>query len=347
MQATIDTDRLKEAVDLRDLAGRYVTLRQESATEQSGPCPRCGGEDRFHVKAETFFCRQCYPLGNGQAHDAIAFLQWAGVVHDFKAACAILAGGAIPTTTTPRKATPVVKADPPLWDTPVWQADARREIEAAQAHLDVSAGELARGYLLARGLHPLTWRAWGLGYGSAWDRELKERRPAIVLPWRRDRVTAIKYRFLDSGGLRYTSKAGGQCIAFGLGLAGKHHQTLWLIEGELNAISLWQALTRAGCVNWDVVSFGAEHGATSPVIRSLAGNYRQVIVWADDPGQVASDMRAIPDAFGLRSPEYDGQKLDANALLQRGILAEFARAAWARFDQDPAYTARLWAELGA
>ena len=33
----IDTQRIKEAIDLRDLADRYTTLRRESASEQSTP----------------------------------------------------------------------------------------------------------------------------------------------------------------------------------------------------------------------------------------------------------------------------------------------------------------------
>lgn len=134
------------------------------------------------------------------------------------------------------------------------------------------------------------------------------------------------------GGLRYTSKRGGECIAFGLGLAGDHHHALWLIEGEINALSLWQALGGAQGLNADVVSFGSEHGATSPAIVGLARRYRQVVVWADDREQVQASLRAIPGAFGLRSPVVQGVKLDANALLQCGALAGFARAAWERFD---------------
>ena len=149
------------------------------------------------------------------------------------------------------------------------------------------------------------------------------------------RVTAIKYRFLEvpAGGLRYTSKAGGQCLAFGLQLAGNHQGTLWLCEGEINAVSIWQALRAAWAVGFDVASFGSETGATNDVILSVARRYQQVIVWCDDPDCTSAAMQVLPGAFGLRSPDRDTQKLDANELLKAGILSNFARDAWERFSR--------------
>ncbi|OQA43742.1 MAG: hypothetical protein BWY52_01791 [Chloroflexi bacterium ADurb.Bin325] len=223
-------------------------------------------------------------------------------------------------------------------------------MEQAAALLVSPAGDPAAEYLLRRGLRPETWEAWGLGYTlAAWDNRLKAARPAILIPWQYREVTALKYRFLTvpAGGLRYTSKAGSEHIAFGLNLAGGHYATLWLVEGELNAVSLWQALREAHMVNFDVLSFGGESKATrlDPALQRWAGRYQQVIVWADEPAKAAAAMAAIPGAFGLRSPVVDGRKLDANELLLLGGLADFARAAWARFDQDPAHVARIRAEL--
>src|SRR3990167_7590629 len=66
---------IKQNVNLVDLAGRYTTLEKETPGEWAGPCPKCGGDDRFHVKAKSFFCRHCFPLPGG---DAIQFVQWRG-----------------------------------------------------------------------------------------------------------------------------------------------------------------------------------------------------------------------------------------------------------------------------
>jgi phage/plasmid primase-like uncharacterized protein len=57
--------------------------------EPHGPCPRCGGEDRFYVrvKQQRFFCRQCTPSGG----DVINLVQWLDDC-DFLAACETLTG---------------------------------------------------------------------------------------------------------------------------------------------------------------------------------------------------------------------------------------------------------------
>jgi hypothetical protein len=381
--ATVDTERLKAQTDLRDLAGRLVILRKESTAELSGPCPKCGGADRFHVKEDLFFCRQCYPLENGKPHDCIEFVTWAGLASDFRGAVDYLGGRAGPAPAARRApVAPAPKAA--AWKAAEWQEGARRELAAGVARLASPAGDPGRAYLAGRGLLPETWQAWGLGYTlDAWDRPLAEHllkqevdpatwpalgygvrkwkdaiyatRPAILLPWQRDQVTAIKYRFLTvpEGGLRYTSKYNGDCIAFGLQMAGQHFSTLWLIEGELNALALWQALRAEYVVNCDVVSFGADNKAAhvDPVVKSWAGRYQQVIVWADDPDKALAAMRALPGTFGLfgvRSPVVDGQKLDANAMLgQPGALARFAFAAWDSFDKDLAYIGRLQDALEA
>jgi hypothetical protein len=326
----IDTERLKSRVDLRELAGRLVELRAVTATEAAGPCPKCGGDDRFHVKDDTYFCRQCYPLGNGKPHDAIEFVTWAGLAPDFLSAVAYLGGG-VPVALGPVRK-PEAKPAVAHWQDADWQTAARASIAEAQRVLETAAGDPGRVYLSGRGLTPATWQAWGLGYDPAkYDPATARKRPAVVIPWQRDKVTAVKYRFLDSTGRkdRFTQKGGGQQIAFGLNLAGQHFGELWILEGELNAISLWQALRAAGAVNFDVVSIGSDSKAGDPetVIRSWAAKYAEVIVWADDPDKTAALMRALPGARGLRSPVIGGAKLDANELLKLGGLADFARAA--------------------
>ena len=40
-----------KGADMLELARRYTTLRRESSHEWAGPCPRCGGDDRFHCTA--------------------------------------------------------------------------------------------------------------------------------------------------------------------------------------------------------------------------------------------------------------------------------------------------------
>lgn len=75
------------------LAQRGVNLRR-SGSERIGPCPRCGGTDRFsiNVKEGVWNCRQCKP--EGISGDVIGLVEWLDNV-DFKAAIDILDGPAI------------------------------------------------------------------------------------------------------------------------------------------------------------------------------------------------------------------------------------------------------------
>jgi hypothetical protein len=77
-------------VPIRDvLAARSIRLTEGSRNEPHGPCPRCGGEDRFYVrtKQQRFVCRQCAPSGG----DVIDLVQWLDSC-DFVTACETLTG---------------------------------------------------------------------------------------------------------------------------------------------------------------------------------------------------------------------------------------------------------------
>src|SRR6478672_12221649 len=119
---TIDTDQIKQSVDLRELAGRYITLHRESTHELAGPCPKCGGDDRFHVRSDSWFCRQCYPLSNGKSHDVFAFVMWLNGV-DFRQAVATLTNAPLPTA-------PAVKRRPAAKPQAEQSADLQRKAAA-------------------------------------------------------------------------------------------------------------------------------------------------------------------------------------------------------------------------
>ena len=330
----IDTDLIKANVDLVDLAGQVVKLRKVAAGEYAGPCPKCGGTDRLHVKADWWFCRQCWPPDNGKGHDAIAWVMWLDGV-DFREACRRLDSGAVPTD-RPRRA-PEPSARRYKWGDPAWQAEARTFVhEAVQRLASPTLGEPGRAYLAGRGITQETWQAWGLGYATPRHPRLRAERPAICLPWQgRGTLKAVQYRFYGDGiehGDRFAQRPGGERTLYGVDLLGTHCDTLVLVEGELNALSIWQEARD----RLDVVSFGSDSNAGGDLAHRLAARYRRVLVWADDPDKARLAMGAIPGARGLRSVEQDGQKLDANALLQAGALADFLLAARARAERPTA-----------
>ena len=335
---TIDTKQIKQNVSLIDLAGRYSELRKESPSEYSGPCPKCGGSDRFHCKAEMFFCRQCYPLDNNQPHDAIAFLQWVEG-KTFVDACNELTGNYQTTVTQTR---PTAKeAKPREWN----EANQRQQAMRAHNALIAQKADEARAalvYLQGRGIDLDIVKAFKIGVRmtslpGAWDSKTNlfayPRQIAISLPWfdQNGALVAVKYRFLtdhtytDVDGRQRThnknSKGNFAGHAFGwqaLQGPGKV-DTLIICEGELNALSLWQA----GQGRIDVLSVGGEGMIAhlpQPVI-DLAKQYQRVIVWADR-GTLADSAALAIDAASMRSPMIDGypKGADANDLLKMGKL---------------------------
>ena len=64
--SSVDVDRVKESVDLIGLIGQDTELKPKSsaATEHAGPCPWCGGRDRFVVWPARWWCRQCERQGD-------------------------------------------------------------------------------------------------------------------------------------------------------------------------------------------------------------------------------------------------------------------------------------------
>ena len=94
----VDLDVLKHAAPMLDIIGRDTRLKRESQADggsYAGPCPFCGGKDRFVVRpdgrpsegrAPSWFCRGCAPKG-GSVIDYVIRRQ--GV--DFRAAVDLLA----------------------------------------------------------------------------------------------------------------------------------------------------------------------------------------------------------------------------------------------------------------
>lgn len=322
----MDAQTINATFDLLSLAEGDTALKRAGAY-YVGPCPFCGGRDRFTLKntkdGSRWHCRKC---GDGKYHTPIDYIMQRDKL-DFKAALSQMGGQVQHITTRPRiqPARPVITL--PDAD---WQRDALRDVWAACDALDTDAGQVGREYLQRRGIH-LAGAAvvWQVGFApQVWDAKSKRMRPAIVLPWWErtqdgadPTITAIKYRFVDQDpdGGRYTSRAGGTQLLYGLWdvLPGCH--TLLLVEGEINALSVWQMRPEGVTV----LSFGSE-GATRPeILKAIASRYRRVFVWADNPKRAGELRGILPGCAALRSPIIDGLEWDANQMLQARVLADF------------------------
>ncbi len=78
-----------EAVNIGDV-GSERGFAFDRAGNHAGPCPRCGGKDRFSISIRkgAFLCRQCHPNGGGGAIRLVMFLDDLG----FRAAVEMLVG---------------------------------------------------------------------------------------------------------------------------------------------------------------------------------------------------------------------------------------------------------------
>jgi hypothetical protein len=318
----MDVISINQTTDLTSLVGVKLT---KQGRYHVGPCPFCGGHDRFVIKhtpkGDRWFCRNC---GDAKYHTPIDYVMRRDHV-DYQTALLSMDGKRKGTKMSIEKAAaqPVLALPATTWQQDAW----RFTDEAMHSLVSTPVGKAGRDYLIKRGLHQATWFAHRLGFAFVFDPKMREKRPAIVLPWwdwdrERDAVTAIKYRFLEnvSEGLRYSARAGSIPILYGLWSAISTHSTLLLVEGELNALSIWQ------CVPESVtcISFGSETGMRTEILRHLVTRYRKIIVWADDP-QKALEIRSSLGVHDQpwQSPFVDNKKWDANQMLQERVLMDF------------------------
>lgn len=337
------------ATDIVELAGCYIQLERASGNEWQGPCPKCGGSDRFHCKADGWFCRQCQPIDPDHGwHGAIDFVMW-HLGMGFREAVSYLTNvpleNKMNVQPTSRQFTPVDKntrKPVKLPQTDEWRKRAAQLVK--EAHHALFAGPDRRGeeYLLGRGLESHVWTQFSLGYAQHYNLDTRREEPAIVLPWvSRLGVPAVRFRFLKPVKHKIVSLKGSEFsgLLFGRqGLAGGNEarRTLVLCEGEINALSIWQIAHETGL---DVLSLGSETAKLTPAMIDYTKRFMRVIVWMDKP-EIARDLQAqIPGACWISSPQ--GQ--DANDLLCKGSLGLYLTAArWKAAQSDDERARLMW-----
>ena len=102
----------------KEIERRGIQLNGGGKIARCGPCPKCGGDDRFSIntKKQVWNCRHCKT--DADTGDIIGLVQWLDNV-DFIAACTTLAGEPPPkqngkdTTSKPRE---IVTAEFPYHD---------------------------------------------------------------------------------------------------------------------------------------------------------------------------------------------------------------------------------------
>ncbi len=265
-------------VDLLALIRRDVPLERAAATgggEWAGPCPWCGGEDRFRVWPRppegnpNYWCRRC-----GASGDAISYLRAREPGLGFREACERLgvaggSGGEKASEAGGWRVSRQVGASPAPPNPPrqrpraaaliseAWQTRARELVQMAQETLWSGPGAPVRDYLRGRGLGGAVLRRMGLGCLRVALREPRSRwglgeadgrmvwvPPGVVIPWelggRLWRVNVRRWPH-DGEGRKYAQPPGSAPGLYNADALAPGAAAV-LVEGEFCALSLMQAV---------------------------------------------------------------------------------------------------------
>jgi DNA primase len=297
------------SIDILALLGQDTKLKRVASTsggEWCGPCPFCGGRDRFRVWPDhscgkgRWWCRQCERGGDAidyvRARDSISYgeaLELLGLSKSHDTHRYTKRRKRLEARRKPTRPAPAIprEANPPTWD----PSAALAVVEECEATLWSDVGARAWTWLHERrGLSEDTIRAWRLGYNPT-NRKMHGLWipmgiviPCFVdgVPWyikvRRPVHTGHAYN-RKKHGPKYQQVAGGKAALFGLDyLNGK--RVAVICESELDAVLLWQ---EAGDLV-DVVAIGSK--GTKPalsLLSHLAGATHWLVALDSDADEAA------------------------------------------------------------
>lgn len=291
----IDTHELTSKTDLCQLAG--VPLRG-GEREKFGPCPKCGGEDRFHVRhyqgRDYFFCRKCHE----RRGDAIEFMRWMHG-YTFTEAVRQLGGDTAKLTRTSAPARLMSEPQPVQQPSEQWRIRAALFVSRCEAYLWTDAGHRARAYLSGRGLSDETIKRYRLGlnpkyaktHGGEWglDRDVTRAMGITIPRYIFGELWAINIRRLNddqtafNGSNKYLHVTGGSVQAlFNCDAISAETIAAVATGGEFDAMLCQQyAPDGVACV-----SLGAEGYTLKAPFRAMIENvpFIRVAYDADDAG---------------------------------------------------------------
>lgn len=307
-----EVESINQRVDLRDFVSG---LRKVNAGENCGACPKCGGDDRFRVKKDSFFCRHCY--FEGDKHFPVYLPIWLGRARTFREAIDFF-GGSVASVTVPESTKPKAKES---------KSELTQDVideRISEARLCLPESKPVIDYLAGRGIDLDTAVKFGLGAyknGYGW---------AVVFPYSTatgNQSARLRALLPDKDGKRVFWSWGGGGGLFGEHLVKPANPYLFAQEGQTNAISTH--LT-GSCMGISAVCWGNNslNDDTVDRLATIAQGREILFVWADDEADVKKVVSKLPAMriVAIKSL-YDGKKkLDANEYLQRGQLAGFLAA---------------------
>lgn len=321
----IDTARIRLDNNLLELAQRDTELKQVAATnggEWAGPCPFCGGRDRFRVQPHDdsggrWLCRKCT---SGGWKDVIQYAMLRDKV-DFVQACELLGGTrAWQPRMRQAPALPVRKSEVPAAS---WQSKAREIADMCAAALWAPQGARALAWLHERGLNDDTLRRWRLGCNPGrpgtvrWLQGLPVPCGIIIPCEVAGTIWSLKVR-LSSGEPKYKHVKGSRPALY---MAETLHDcnAAVLTEGEFDALLLWQ---EAG----DLAGVATLGSAMARPDLGQWGKYLShptklfVAYDQDETGRKGAEqvLQVLPHARRLNGPVVQAPDKDLGDFFRRG-----------------------------
>lgn len=273
----IDLERIKESIDLLDICRRDTNisdhpLASTEGGEYKGPCPFCGGRDRFSVQPNKkpfpkWYCRKCTP-GGGSVIDYIAKRDQLDPTkfEDLTEICKRATGGEIPTNTTQSR--PVKQYIKPAYEAPAkdWQESAQEIINICKARLQQEPKAIA--YLKARGLTERTINDFDLGYSPEMNFDDLYIPRGITIPCKvSNHVWYIKVRLPSKPGQqKYTLVKGSKPAAIYNGDWLSGSEVALFCEGEFDCMIAHQELN-------DIMACATLGSATNTLDLATWGAY--------------------------------------------------------------------------
>ena len=289
--ARYDTDKLNRT-DLRRFLS-FADFKQARRDEWHGPCPVCGGTDRFifsereHIPIVT--CRKCVGTGQGEWMDAIGFIEWSNNC-TFADACEVLGGDKVHKPVTERGYSKPMARVTNDWD-----------YNVALAITNHCAGQLEDenvAYLSSRGISldlALEYKLGRCKNAGEWKGVYLHKGLTIPCFNSDGQVEYIKIRT----GNGYKHATGGNARVLYLATSYAISDTAIVVETELDALML---ATRARELGLKAAIYATPAGQNAHFVDDLVSKHRTFTAFDNDE---AGQNAAI--AWGLPQLRYEGK----------------------------------------
>jgi DNA primase len=238
---------MSSVIDVYTLASLDTVLHRASRGRYQGPCPKCGGTDRFYVTLihrsgdQRWGCNNCNP----GYHDAIDYLRYFKDM-SFPEAKAYVAGNQDAISHAKARVDRAIQDVATIGKSPGqdWQDRTHTSILSAAAALYSEQGQTALQYLHGRGLTDETIKKAKLGYAIRFHPKLQRDVACIVFPWYENGLLwRVQFRTIEAvkQDERYFLLGGSSNSSLYLADSLNLQRSLTvLVEGEIDALTLAQ-----------------------------------------------------------------------------------------------------------